>query len=252
MNVILNLKDLKMKKIIDVTLKKYDDFRRLTQDDLGLFDVFLRIFLILSFVVLCINNIAISLKIDRFIIDWSNIISNEEVILFLEYNSGKALIFLLILIGLYYNLIYSIFRKIELHSMYKTYNILEVNRLIDTYDLDNNKILSNKFDELLDKRFNQNNHHSSTMIYDKEGRLGSKFVEIVSDGHWMTTIHDQRNNKFTVEHFRTWENLQNIEWQKRLDEEILLNNETVFGFKDKESDYSRNNESHVFTSNKKP
>jgi hypothetical protein len=251
MNVILNLKDLKMKKIIDVTLKKYDDFRRLTQDDLGLFDVFLRIFLILSFVVLCINNIAISLEIDRFIIDWSNIISNEEVILFLEYNSGKALIFLLILIGLYYNLIYSIFRKIELHSMYKTYNILEINRLIDTYDLDNNKILSNKFDELLDKKLNQDNLYSSTMIYDEKGRIGSKFVNLVNEGHWMTSIYDERNNKFTVEHFRTWENLQNIDWQKRLDEELLLNNEIVYGFKDNEKDYSRNLKGHIFTNQSK-
>lgn len=240
-----------MKKIIDVTLKKYADFRRLTQDDLGLVDVFLRIFLILSFVILCINNIAISLEIDRFIIDWSKLISNEEVILFLEYNSGKALIFLLISIGLYYNLIYSIFRKIELYSMYKTYNILEINRLIDTYDLDNNKLLSNKFDELLDKKLNQDNLHSSTMIYDKEGRIGSKFVNLVNEGHWMTSIYDERNNKFTVEHFRTWENLQNIDWQKRLDEELLLNNEIVFGFKDKEKNYSRNIEGHIFTNQKK-
>ena len=240
-----------MKKIIDVTLKKYADFRRLTEDDLGLVDVILRIFLILSFVILCINNIATSLEIDRFIIDWSKLISNEELILFIEYNSGKALIFLLILIGLYYNLIYSIFRKIELYSMYKTYNILEINRLIDTYDLDNNKILSNKFDELLDKKLNQDNLHSSTMIYDKEGRIGSKFVNLVKEGHWMTSIYDERNNKFTVEHFRTWENLQNIDWQKRLDEELLLNNEIVFGFKDKEKDYSRNREGHIFTNQKK-
>lgn len=240
-----------MKKIIDVTLKKYANFRRLTQDDLGLVDVFLRIFLIISFFVLCINNIAISIEIDRFIIDWSNIFSNQELILFLEYNYWKALIFLLILIGLYYNLIYSIFRKIELLSMYKTYNILEINRLIDTYDLDNNKILSNKFDELLDQKLNKDNLHSSTMIYDKEGRIGSKFVNLVNEGHWMTSIYDERNNKFTVEHFRTWENLQNIDWQKRLDEELLLNNEIVFGFKDKEKDYFRNIEGHIFTNQKK-
>jgi hypothetical protein len=240
-----------MKKFIDVTLKKYANFRRLTQDDLGLVDVFLRIFLIISFFVLCINNIAISIEIDRFIIDWSNIFSNQELILFLEYNYWKALIFLLILIGLYYNLIYSIFRKIELLSMYKTYNILEINRLIDTYDLDNNKILSNKFDELLDQKLNKDNLHSSTMIYDKEGRIGSKFVNLVNEGHWMTSIYDERNNKFTIEHFRTWENLQSIDWQKRLDEELLLNNEIVFGFKDKEKDYSRNIEGHIFTNQKK-
>ena len=173
--------------------------------------------------------------------------TTERHTLFLEYNSGKALCFSLLLIGLYYNLIYSIFKKIELHSLYKTYDILEANRLIDTYDSQNNKLLSNKFDELLSKELIRNNKHSSTMVYDENGRIGSKFVEIISEGHWMTTIVDKRNNKFTIEHYRTWENLQNIEWQKRLDEELLLNNELVFGFKDKDGNYSRKPQSNIFT-----
>lgn len=236
-----------MNKLIDIISKKFIEFLRHTENDLGIADVLIRIFLIITIVFLSVHNLAILLSIESLVVNWGNLFNNEEIVLLLEYNSGKALCFLLLLIGLYYNLIYSIFKKIELHSLYKTYDVLEANRLIDTYDSQNNKVLSNKFDELLSKELIRNNKHSSTMVYDENGRIGSKFVEIISEGHWMTTIVDKRNNKFTIEHYRTWENLQNIEWQKRLDEELLLNNELIFGFKDKDGNYSRKPQSNIFT-----
>lgn len=220
---------------------------RLIENDLGIADVLLRTFLIVIFVALSIHNLAILLNIERFVVNWGSLFNNEEIVLLLEYNSGKALCLLLLLIGLYYNLIYSIFQRIELYSTLKTYEILEINRLIDTYDLQNKKVLSNKFDELLSKELIRNNQHASTMVYDEEGRIGSKFTDIISEGHWMTSIYDQRSRKFIVEHFRTKENLKTIEWQKRLDEELLLNREIVFGFKDKDGNYSRKPESNIFT-----
>jgi hypothetical protein len=236
-----------MNKLIELTLKKYDDLIRFTENDLGIADLLVRGILIFTLIILSVHNLALLFGIERFVINWGTLFANEEIILLLEYNSGKSLCFSLLLIGLYYNLIYSIFKKIELHSMLKTYDVLEINRLIDTYDLQNNKVMSNKFDELISKELIRNNKHSSTMVYDENGRIGSKFVEIISEGHWMTTILDKRNSKFTIEHYRTWENLQNIEWQKRLDEELLLNNELVFGFKDKDGNYSRKPQSNIFT-----
>lgn len=239
-----------MNKLINLTLKKFDEFMRLIENDLGIADLLLRTLLIFIFVALSIHNLAILFNIERFVINWGNLFTNEEIVLLLEYNSGKSLCFLLLLIGLYYNLIYSIFQKIELYSTLKTYEVLEINRLIDTYDLQNNKILSNKFDELLSKELIRNNQHASTMVYDEEGRIGSKFTDIISEGHWMTSIYDQRSRKFIVEHFRTKENLKTIDWQKRLDEELLLNREIVFGFKDKDGNYSRKPDSNIFTEQK--
>lgn len=239
-----------MNKLIDIFSKKFIGFSRYTENDLGIADVLIRIFLISTIIFLSVHNLALLFDVERFVINWGNLFSSEEVVLFLEYNPGKSLCFFLFLIALYYNLIYSIFQKIELYSTLKTYDILEINRLIDTYDLQNNKVLSNKFDELLSKELIRNNHHASTMVYDEEGRIGSKFTDIISEGHWMTSIYDQRSRKFIVEHFRTQENLKTIEWQKRLDEELLLNREIVFGFKDKDGNYSRKPESNIFTEQK--
>ena len=234
-------------------LNKINYYFNFIARDLGIADILIRVFFFFVFTFLLIHNIGILLDINLLIINWSkyDLILSDEMILQLEYNSGKLFIFLTALIFFYFNFIYSIFNYIDLESKYNTYKILEGHRLIDSYDLNQNKISSEKYDEIFANNLIKNSKHSSTMVYDENGRMGSKFVELISDGHWMTTIHDQRNNKFIVEHFRTWENLQNIEWQKRLDEEILLNNEKVFGFQDKENDYSRNNESHVFNNNKK-
>lgn len=239
-----------MNKLINLTLKKINEFLIHTENYLGITDVLIRSFLIITFIFLSVHNLAILFNIERFVINWGNLFENEKIILLLEYNSGKSLCFLLLLIGLYYNLIYSIFQKIDLYSTLKTYEVLEINRLIDSYDLQNNKVLSNKFDELLSKELIRNNQHASTMVYDEEGRIGSKFTDIISEGHWMTSIYDQRSRKFIVEHFRTKENLKTIEWQKRLDEELLLNREIVFGFKDKDGNYSRKPESNIFTEQK--
>lgn len=74
--------------------------------------------------------------------------------------------------------------------------------------------------------------YSLTRVYDKDSEIGHEWTQKVSDGHWATSVYDEKTKKFTVRHLRTNENIEKNDFNARALEEFGYNKDVVFGHND--------------------
>lgn len=86
---------------------------------------------------------------------------------------------------------------------------------------------------LAKEEFEKMMQYSLTRIYDENAEIGHEWTQKVSDGHWATSVYDERTQKFTVRHLRTNENLENNDFNARALEELGYNKDVVYGHNDK-------------------